>query len=35
MLLAERFVRGEINVEEFAERRAILHGAVQGRDRAG
>ena len=31
-LLAERFARGEIDAEEFAERRAVLHGAGPDRD---
>ena len=33
-LLAERFARGEIDSEEFAKRRAALHG-VPDRDPAG
>lgn len=31
-VLAERFARGEIGAEEFAERRAVLHGAAPHRD---
>ena len=33
-VLAERFARGEIDAEEFADRRAVLHDAVPAPDRA-